>query len=99
VGELLATVGYDADEIERVQALVRRDHLATDPGSQAVEDAACLVFVETQLADVSTKLDHDHLVDVIRKTARKMSPTALAAIGQIPLGTAERELLAAALSG
>ena len=62
-----------------MQALVRRDHLATDPGSQAVEDAACLVFIETQLADVATKLEHDHLIDVIRKTAKKMSPAALAA--------------------
>lgn len=98
VGSLLAEVQYEADEIERVQALVRRDHLATDAGSQAVEDAACLVFIETQLADVATKLDHDHLIDVIRKTAKKMSPEALAAVSTIPLGESEQSLLAAALS-
>lgn len=98
VGELLALVGYDAETIERVQALVRRDHLATNPGSQAVEDAACLVFIETQLADIAGKLDHDHLIDVIRKTAKKMSPAALAAVAQIPLGEAEQSLLTAALS-
>lgn len=96
--ELLATVGYDPESIERVQALVRRDQLATDPGSQAVEDAACLVFIETQLADIASKLDHDHLIDVIRKTAKKMSPAALAAVAQIPLGEAEQSLLAAALA-
>ncbi len=99
VGSLLAEVEYPSDEIERVQALVRRDHLATDSGSQAVEDAACLVFIETQLADVSTKLEHDHLVDVIRKTAKKMSPVALAAVSTIPLGEHEQTLLAAALTG
>lgn len=98
VGALLATVGYDVEGIERVQALVRRDHLATDPGSQAVEDAACLVFIETQLAEIAGKLDHDHLIDVIRKTAKKISPAALAAVAQIPLGEAERALLAAALA-
>ncbi|MDO9175789.1 MAG: DUF4202 domain-containing protein, partial [Actinomycetota bacterium] len=98
IGELLATVGYDPESIERVQALVRRDQLATDPGSQAVEDAACLVFIETQLADIASKLDHDHLIDVIRKTAKKMSPAALAAVAQIPLGEAEQSLLAAALA-
>jgi len=98
VGSLLVEVEYGSAEIERVQALVRRDHLATDPGSQAVEDAACLVFIETQLADVSTKLEHDHLVNVIRKTARKMSPAALAAVSTIPLGEVEQSLLAAALA-
>lgn len=98
VGELLAAVGYDTVTVERVQALVRRDHLATDAGAQAVEDAACLVFIETQLADVSTKLEHDHLVEVIRKTAKKMSPSALAAVSEIPLAESEQTLLATALS-
>lgn len=96
-GALLGALGYDATTIERVQALVRRDHLATDPGSQAIEDAACLAFVETQLADVATKLDRTHLIDVLRKTAKKMSPEGAAAISRIPLGDAERALLAEAL--
>lgn len=98
VAEILAAAGYTALEIERVQALVRRDDLAIDPGAQAVEDAACLVFLETQLADVAGRLDHDHLVDVIRKTARKMSPAALAAVADVPLGDDERRLLADALA-
>ncbi|MCX6520176.1 MAG: DUF4202 domain-containing protein [Actinobacteria bacterium] len=96
-GALLEAIGYDAATIDRVQALVRRDHLATDAGSQAIEDAACLAFVETQLADVATKLDRAHLVDVLRKTAKKMSPEGAAAISRLPLGDAERTLLAEAL--
>ena len=98
VGALLAEVEYDPQTIERVQALVRRDRLASDAGSQAVEDAACLVFIETQLADIATKLDHEHLIDVIRKTAKKMSPEALAAVSSIPLGDQVQSLLAAALT-
>jgi hypothetical protein len=95
VGELLTAVGYATDDVAVVQAMVRRE----GPGGQLVEDAACLVFIETQLASVAAQLDRDHLLDVIRKTAKKMSPEALAAVGQIPLEDAERELLAAALSG
>ena len=98
-GSLLAAIGYGAATIERVQSLVRRDHLATDPGSQAIEDAACLAFVETQLADVATKLDRTRLIDVLRKTAKKMSPEAAAAIARIPLGDTERSLLDEALGG
>jgi hypothetical protein len=99
VAELLAAHGYTPDEIAQVQAWVRRDDLRTDAGSQAVEDAACLVFIETQLAEVATKLEHDHVIDVIRKTARKMSAAALAAVAVIPLGPAEQQLLADALAG
>ncbi|MBI4932649.1 MAG: DUF4202 domain-containing protein [Actinobacteria bacterium] len=98
VAALLTPLGFTDDEVAQVQSWVRRDQLATDPGSQAMEDAACLVFIETQLADVAAKLDHDHLIDVIRKTAKKMSPAALAAVARIPLGEAERQLLAAALA-
>ncbi len=98
VALLLADAGYDQPTIERVQALVRRDLLATDPGAQAVEDAACLVFIETQLAEVAGKLEHDHLVDVIRKTARKMSPAARAAVALIPLAEPEQALLRDALT-
>jgi len=97
IAVLLAEVGYDEATIERVQALVRRDNLTTDAGSQAIEDAACLVFLETQLADVSKQLERDHLIDVLRKTARKISPSGAAAIARIPLGDAERQLLADAL--
>ena len=95
VGALLAEVGYGADEIAAVQAMVLRQ----GEGGQLVEDAACLVFIETQLAAVATQLDHDHLLDVIRKTAKKMSPAALAAVGQMPLGEVEQSLLQEALSG
>ena len=95
VGALLAGVGYEPDDIVQVQAMVLRQ----GPGGQLVEDAACLVFIETQLAAVATQLDRDHLLDVIRKTANKMSPAALAAVSSMPLGEVERSLLVEALNG
>ena len=95
IGALLAGVGYEPDDIVQVQAMVLRQ----GPGGQLVEDAACLVFIETQLAAVATQLDRDHLLDVIRKTANKMSPAALAAVSSMPLGEVERSLLVEALNG
>jgi hypothetical protein len=99
VGELMAAAGYDHDEIARVQALIRREGLGTDADTQLVEDAACLVFIETQLAEMTERFERDHLLEVIRKTARKMSPAALAAVGEIDLGPSERTLLGHALDG
>jgi len=94
VGQILTACGYDGAEIERVQQLVRRESVE---GAQAVEDAACLVFIETQLASVAARLAHGLLMDVIRKTARKMSPAGLRLVESIPLAVSERALLASAL--
>jgi Domain of unknown function (DUF4202) len=97
VAALLVDAGYDPPMIERVQALIRRDNLGRDAGAQAIEDAAALAFLQTQLGDLAGKLDHAHLVDVLRKTARKLSPAGLAAASSIPLEERGQALLAEAL--
>jgi hypothetical protein len=98
VAAILAPIGYSADEISRVQALIRRDNLGSDPDAQLVEDAACLVFIETQLVAMVPRFEREHYLEIIRKTARKMSPIGLAAVGEIPLDATARELLANALA-
>jgi len=98
VEAILVAAGYGPQVVSRTQQLIRRDGLGTDPDAQVVEDAACLVFIETQLAAMEQRLEHDHLLDVIRKTARKMSPAGLAAVGRIDLDVRARTLLDAALS-
>ena len=94
VAAILEACGYDTTEIEDVQRLIRRESV---DGAQAVEDAACLVFIETQLALLANRMDHDLLVEVIRKTARKMSDRGLELVASIPLGEAEHSLLSQAL--
>jgi hypothetical protein len=93
VAVVLHGCGYSAAEIDEVQRLVRRDPVE---GAQTVEDAACLVFIETQLAEVAARLEHDHLIDVIRKTTAKMSAQALAQVGSVPVTSAAAALLAEA---
>jgi hypothetical protein len=50
---------------------------------QSLEDALALVFLETQLADLNEKLDDDHMVDVLAKTLRKMTPAGRAAASSL----------------
>ena len=97
VGELLAGVGYAPDAIARVQDLVRKRGLGRDPEVQVLEDALCLAFLETQLAELAGKMEPARLVPVLRKSLRKMSPAAQALAGELPLRPAERELLARAV--
>jgi hypothetical protein len=93
LGEILAGVGYDRATIDRVGEIVRKERLGRDPDVQTLEDALCLVFLETQLTDVATRLDDAQRRRVVDKTLAKMSPAGRAAIASVPLSPEARALL------
>jgi hypothetical protein len=100
LGAILRECGYDDATIDRVGSLVRKEGLGRephDPEVQALEDALCLVFLETQFASVAARLDDGKMVDVLAKTAKKMSPAALELANSLPIDDAGRALLARAL--
>ena len=99
VGSILAGVGYDAATIERTQQIIRKEGLASDPQVQTHEDALCLVFLETQLAATVDDLGDETMLDVIRKTAAKMSARALALVGDLPMRPEDRALIGRSLAG
>jgi hypothetical protein len=82
---VLGEVGIDPATIERVQALVKKERLKSDPEVQALEDALCLVFVETQFGELTEQLGDDHMVEVVAKTLRKMTPGGREAALGLPL--------------
>jgi hypothetical protein len=90
VGEILAGEGYAESTVERVQAIVRKWNIDRDDEVQALEDALCLVFLETQFHDMAKRIDPDKLLDVTRKTLRKMSPRAIEFAAQLPLDPEDR---------
>ena len=71
--EILREVGYDDATIGRVQALLRKERLKADPDVQLLEDVVCLVFLEHYLEAFAGQHDEAKLVDILRKTWRKMS--------------------------
>lgn len=98
VATILGPAGYDDSEIARVQALIKREGLGSDPDTQLVEDAACLVFVETQLVSTAATLEPEHMVTVLQKTAKKMSPEAIALLAEVPLTDEGKSILANAFA-
>ncbi len=96
VGEILAAHRWSGDEIALVQDLVRKRRLGRDAEAQALEDALCLVFLETQLEGVADQLEDDHTIDVLRKTLKKMSAAAIALAAELPMDPRGRALLARA---
>jgi ketosteroid isomerase-like protein len=100
LGELLAETGYDAGTISRVRSLVRKQGLGdeADRDAQALEDALCLVFLETQLDDIAQRLEPDTLARVLSKTAHKMSAAGRRAIADVPLQHGARSFLDSVLA-
>lgn len=97
VGALLEPLGYAPAEVARVQALIRKEGLGSDPAAQTHEDAACLVFLETGLDELADDLGDDKMVEVLRRTARKLSPAGVAAAARLELSPRGRALLERAL--
>lgn len=93
VTAILEAEGYAPEEIRRVADLVQKKGLGRDPEVQVLEDALCLVFVETQFHDLAARLEEEKLLDVTRKTLRKMSPAAIERALALPLRAEDLERL------
>lgn len=98
VAELLAGCGYDEATIDRVQAIITKVGLRTDPEVQAHEDALCLVFLQTQLLDLAGQLGPEKAVDVLAKTLKKMTPRGRSEALELDLDPAGRAALEEALA-
>ncbi len=99
VAAILEGEGYDEAVIARVQDLVRKKNLARDPEVQALEDALCLVFLETQFRALAGRLEPEKLLEVTRKTLRKMSDAGRRLALELDLEAPDRALLERALAG
>lgn len=97
--EILRAAGAEEALTERVVQLVSKRVPLTDPEAEALEDAACLVFLEQQLAGFSKTHERAKVVAVLRKTWKKMSPHARDAAQSLPLPPELRELVGEAVTG
>jgi phosphoadenosine phosphosulfate reductase len=97
-GDILRAVGYSETSVERVQALIQKQKLKTDRDAQALEDVACLVFLEHYFSEFAQKHADEKLVEILRKTWKKMSARGRQAALDIELGRRERTLVERALA-
>jgi len=74
-GELMEKNGYTAEEIKRVDDLINKRRLKTDPEAQCLEDVVCLVFLKYYFDDFIDKHkdEEEKIVEIVRKTWNKMS--------------------------
>lgn len=65
--------------------------------AQVVEDALCLVFLQHQFTDLLAKEGADKMVDVVKKTWRKMGPKGQAAALTLDLPSDQANVVKRAL--
>jgi hypothetical protein len=95
---ILKKGGYDTDTIEQVKFLLLKKELKTNADTQLLEDVICLVFIEFYLEEFAAKHENEKVIDIIKKTTKKMSAKALEAVGQLTVSAKARELLGQATS-
>ena len=100
IGEqILTDAGYEQQTIDRVKGLLLKKELYTNDDTRLLEDVVCLVFIEFYLADFTVKHEDEKVIDILRKTAKKMSPSGIKAISEIPLPEKIKLLISRAVSG
>lgn len=75
--QILKSCGYDDATIELVKFLLLKKQLHVNPDTQLLEDIVCLVFLEYYLEDFASRHEATKIVDILRKTLKKMSPRAV----------------------
>ncbi len=76
LGGLMRDAGYSDEECERVGVLLRKEGLKRDTEVQMLEDTICMVFLRFYFADFAAKHPFEKVVDIVAKTARKLSEGA-----------------------
>ncbi|MCA0872493.1 DUF4202 domain-containing protein [Seohaeicola saemankumensis] len=80
VGGLMADAGYGSDEIAAAQKMLRKEGIKRDADVQRLEDVICFVFLKWYFAPFAAKHAPEKVLDIVQKTARKMSVEARARV-------------------
>jgi Domain of unknown function (DUF4202) len=97
---LLLEAGLPVEDADDAATWVAKKSLRTNPGTQALEDAAVLVFLQSEIeafAAQHAEYPREKFIEILRKTWRKMSPRAQELALGLELPPAIAALVGAAL--
>ncbi len=90
---ILRAVGYSDEMIHKINAFITKKNWPEDNEACALEDADCLVFLETKLRNYIDDWEESKAVHILQRALRKMTPDGRARALQLELGDRERELV------
>lgn len=73
---LMQEAGFDAADCARVGVLLRKEGIKRDAEVQQLEDVICFTFMQWYLTPFAAKHPREKVLDIVGKTARKMSAEA-----------------------
>lgn len=76
IGEVMKSEGYDDVSIGKVQEIILKKNIKSNPDTQTLEDALCLLFLETQFEELKEKIPDEKMIPIVKKTWTKMSERA-----------------------
>jgi hypothetical protein len=95
---ILKDCGYDVLIIEKVKALLLKKNLTTNPDTQTLEDVICLVFLEYYSEEFAAKHPDEKVIDILRKTIKKMSAKAIQTVAELSLSDKIKSMIHAAVN-
>jgi hypothetical protein len=96
--EIMQQAGYGEAEQAETEIFVQKRGIKSNPGTQALEDTACLVFLEHYFSDFARTQDEAKMIDIVAKTWKKMSPHAQELALTIAMRDEDRRIVERALA-
>ena len=90
--------GYSDQDCSRAEAIIRKQGIKRDGEVQALEDCACMVFIETAFLPFAAKHAEEKIIRIVQKTWGKMSDKAHQAALALDLPEAALVLIKKALA-
>ena len=97
VAALMRQAGYPEESVTRTQRIILKKNLR-EPEAQTLEDALCLVFLERQFSDLLRKEPEEKMLEILRKSWRKMGEKGRAEALKLSYSPQEQSFLKKALS-
>ncbi|EPR68518.1 DUF4202 domain-containing protein [Cyclobacterium qasimii] len=72
--EILGANDYSSEDLMKIEDLINKRRLKSDPETQALEDVVCLVFLKYYFDAFINKHEEEKLLGILQKTWHKMSP-------------------------
>ncbi|MFQ5494118.1 MAG: DUF4202 domain-containing protein [Phycisphaerae bacterium] len=90
---ILRDAGFPDDRIRAVQAFITKENWPGSDEACALEDADCLVFLQTKLSHYVDTWEEGKTLRILERTFRKMTPEGRARARRLSLGAREQALV------
>lgn len=91
--EVLSNCGFATNNIHQISDILQNRGKKEHIDGQVLEDVACIVFVEWYLPAFAEKHDPEKVIDIVKKTTKKISEEGMIAISGRKLSASVQEIL------